>query len=72
MNEAPQTESERELFDICARIALETRRQYTVGFYPTAAPGKARWHKIRVRVTPPDGARRLRLSYREGYRPREN
>ena len=69
---SPPTGGERELFDICARIALETRRQYTVGFYPTAAPGKSRWHNIRVRLTPRGDAGRLRLSYREGYRPREN
>ena len=66
----PLTESEGELSDIFARITLEVRRHYTVGFYPTVAPGDARWHKIRVRVSAPAGAGRLHLSYREGYRPR--
>ena len=65
----PQTESERELFGICARVALEMRRQYTIGFYPTGASAKAGWHKVRVRVSPPAGEGRLHLSYREGYRP---
>ena len=65
-----RAESEGELSDIFARIALEVRRHYTVGFYPTAAPGDARRHKIRVRVSAPAGTGRLRLSYREGYRPR--
>lgn len=68
----PQTESGRELFDICSQAALEMRRQYTVGFYPTDASGAARWHRIRVRVSPTAGAGRLRLTYREGYRPRMN
>jgi Ca-activated chloride channel family protein len=67
---SPQAESERELFRICEQVKLEMRRQYTVGFYPAGASGKTRWHKLRVRVTPPGGASRLRLSYREGYRPR--
>ena len=66
---SPQAKNEGELSDIFARIALEVRRQYTVGFYPTVAPGEARRHKIRIRVKLPDGAGRLRLSYRESYRP---
>jgi hypothetical protein len=65
-------ESEPELFGICAQIALEVRRQYTIGFSPTLSPEEARWHKIRVRVSLPDGISRLRLSYREGYQPRKN
>lgn len=68
----PPAESERELFGVCERVALEMRRQYTVGFYPAGAAGAARWHKIRVRVNPPDGTSRLLLSYRKAYRPRQN
>lgn len=68
----PPTESESELFGVCERVALEMRRQYTVGFYPAGATGAARRHKIRVRVNPPDGTSRLRLSYRKAYRPRQN
>jgi len=68
----PSTESEPELFGICAQIALEVRRQYTIGFSPTLSPAEAHWHKIRVRVSPSDGVGRLRLSYREGYQPRKN
>lgn len=62
-----QTESEPELLGICAQIALELRRQYTVGFYPVGVSTDARLHKIRVRVRPAGGTGRLRLSYREGY-----
>ena len=69
---SPPTEGEDVLSEIFARIALELRRQYTVGFYPTAAPGEARWHRLRVRVRQSNGAGRLRLSYREAYRPRKN
>lgn len=69
---SPRTESESELSDIFARIALEVRRQYTFSFYPTAAPGDTRPHKIRLRMKRPDGAGRLSLSYRESYRLPKN
>jgi Ca-activated chloride channel family protein len=61
----PPAASEPELFDVCSRIALEVRRQYTVGFRPAGASATARFHKIRVRVR--WQAAPLRLSYREGY-----
>lgn len=69
---APRDGSERELYGVCEQIALEMRRQYTVGFYPSAERTRTRWHRLRVGVRPPDGAGRLRLSYREGYRPRQD
>jgi Ca-activated chloride channel family protein len=69
---APQTGSEREPFDICTQIGLEMRRQYSIGFYPTDASGRTGRHKIRIRVIPREGAGSLRLSYREGYRPRKS
>lgn len=68
----PQTEGERELFGVCARIALELRSQYTVGFYPAGVSDASRPHKIRVRVSPNRDSGRLHLSYREGYRPRKD
>ena len=68
----PQAQSERELLDVCERVASEMRRQYTLGFYPADARGDARWHKLRVRVKLPGGAGRMRLSYREGYRARRD
>jgi hypothetical protein len=40
--------------------------------HPTDASGDARRHKLRVRVRPLAGAGRLRLSYRESYRPRKS
>jgi VWFA-related protein len=65
---SPRTESEPELFGICTRIAAEMRRQYTIGFSPTDSPAGATRHKLLVRVKRPDGAGRLRLSYRRSYR----
>ena len=68
----PQTEGERELFGVCARIALDLRSQYTVGFYPGVVSNTSGLHKIRVRVNPSGGSGRLQLSYREGYRRRKD
>ena len=65
----PRTvEGERELAGICTQIALELRRQYTLAFRHAGAPAEAAWHELEVRVAPPAGTGRLRLSYRKGYR----
>jgi Ca-activated chloride channel family protein len=63
----PNDYNEPELVEICARIALELRHQYSVGFYPTDVASEAKWHKVQVKVNSPRGLGRLSLSYREGY-----
>jgi Ca-activated chloride channel family protein len=63
----PNAYNEPELVEICTRIALELRHQYSMGFYPTAAASDARWHKVQVKVNPPKGLGRLSLSYKDGY-----
>ena len=63
----PNAYNEPELVEICTRIALELRHQYSVGFYPTDIASEAKWHKVQVKVNPPRGLGRLSLSYRDGY-----
>ena len=63
----PNAYNEPELIEICTRIALELRHQYSVGFYPTDIQSEAKWHKVQVKVNPPRGLGRLSLSYRDGY-----
>ncbi|MFY9558201.1 MAG: VWA domain-containing protein [Blastocatellia bacterium] len=63
----PNAYNEPELVEICTRIALELRHQYSVGFYPTDLASEAKWHKVQVKVNPPRGLGRLSLSYRDGY-----
>lgn len=63
----PNAYNEPELVEICTRIALELRHQYSVGFYPTDVTSENKWHKVQVKVNPPRGLGRLSLSYREGY-----
>jgi Ca-activated chloride channel homolog len=63
----PNAYNEPELVEICTRIALELRHQYSIGFYPTDLASPARWHKVQVKVNPPRGLGRLSLSYKDGY-----
>lgn len=55
------------IIEICARIALELRHQYSMAFYPSEARLDGRWHRIQVKLKPPNGLGRLSLTYREGY-----
>lgn len=64
----PDAGGESELAELCARVGLELRRQYTLAFRPSDVKGGKEWHAIRVRVKPHAGADGLRLSYRRGYR----
>ncbi|HXG68556.1 MAG TPA: VWA domain-containing protein [Blastocatellia bacterium] len=63
----PNAYNEAELVEICSRIALELRHQYSIGFYPSGTTSKDRWHDIKVKVKPPKGLGRLSLSYKDGY-----
>jgi Ca-activated chloride channel family protein len=63
----PNAYNEPELVEICTRIALELRHQYSVGFYPSDIASENKWHKVQVKVNPPKGLGRLSLSYRDGY-----
>jgi Ca-activated chloride channel homolog len=59
--------SDTELLDICTQIALELRNQYTVGYYPSTDIRDGRWHKIKVKLRPPEGLPRLVPRTRDGY-----
>jgi Ca-activated chloride channel homolog len=63
----PNAYNEPELVEICTRIALELRHQYSIGFYPTDVNSPTKWHKVNVKVNPPRGLGRLSLTYRDGY-----
>jgi len=54
-----------EMDDIFEQIALELRHQYSIGYKPPAFDG--RWHKIKVKVSPPRGLPRLFVRSKEGY-----
>jgi Ca-activated chloride channel family protein len=59
--------SNAEMDDIFEQIALELRHQYSIGYKPVNFANDGRWHKIKVKVTPPRGLPRLFVRAKEGY-----
>jgi Ca-activated chloride channel homolog len=55
------------MVDASASIALELRRQYSIGYYPTDLKQDGKWHKIEVHVNAFPGRARLRARATEGY-----
>jgi Ca-activated chloride channel family protein len=64
----PSAYNAAELMEICTRIALELRHQYSIGFYPTDTTGNKPWHRLKIRVKAPKGMGRLSLTYKDSYR----
>jgi Ca-activated chloride channel family protein len=56
-----------EMDEIFERIALELRHQYSIGYRPKSFVNDGKWHKVKVKVTPPRGLPRLFVRSREGY-----
>jgi Ca-activated chloride channel family protein len=56
-----------EMDEIFEKIALELRHQYSIGYRPNNFANDGKWHKIKVKVTPPRGLPRLFVRSREGY-----
>jgi len=56
-----------EMSDIFEQIALELRHQYSIGYRPPNFVNDGKWHKIKVKVSPPRGMARLFVRSKEGY-----
>jgi Ca-activated chloride channel homolog len=59
--------SVEELEEACAQISLELKNQYVLGYVPSNTAADGRWHRLRVRVTPPGGVPHLNVRARSGY-----
>lgn len=59
--------SPAEMDDIFEQIALELRHQYSIGYRPNNFANDGKWHKVKVKVTPPRGLPRLFVRAKEGY-----
>src|SRR5215213_3295452 len=59
--------SAAEMDDIFEQIALELRHQYSIGYKPETFANDGKWHKVKVKVTPPRGLPRLFVRSKEGY-----
>jgi Ca-activated chloride channel family protein len=58
-----------DLVDICTRIALELRHQYSIGFYPTDSRAAIPSHRVQIKLNAPRGLGRLSLNYKDRYEP---
>ncbi len=47
--------SAAEMDDIFEQIALELRHQYSIGYKPETFANDGKWHRVKVKVTPPRG-----------------
>lgn len=56
-----------EMQEVIARIGVELRHQYSIGYTPTVTDAKDQWHKIKVKLDPPKGLPSLNVRSKEGY-----
>ena len=49
------------------RIALELRHQYSIGYRPANFTADGKWHRVKVKVTPPIEPKHLFVRSAEGY-----
>ena len=59
--------SAAEMDDIFEQIALELRHQYSIGYKPKNFTNDGKWHRVKVKVSPPRGLPRLYVRAKEGY-----
>lgn len=60
-------DSANEMSEAFERIALELRHQYSIGYRPSNFAADGKWHRLKVKIQPPQGAPRLFVRSREGY-----
>jgi Ca-activated chloride channel family protein len=58
----------RGLADVAAKIGLELRNRYVLGFSATGIPRDGKIHNLRVQLVPPRGMPSLKASWRRSYR----
>jgi Ca-activated chloride channel family protein len=60
-------ENLNELPDIAAKIGMELRNQYVLGYKPSNAQHDGTWRKIKVKLRPPKGLPPLSVYAKTGY-----
>jgi Ca-activated chloride channel family protein len=56
-----------DLADVAAKIGIELRNQYILGYHPRDSGRDGKWHKIKVKVLPPKGLPHLHVYSKSGY-----
>ena len=62
-----QVNSLNDLPDIAAKIGMELRNQYVLGYRPSNEEHDGTWRKIKVRLVPPRGLPPLNIYAKTGY-----
>jgi Ca-activated chloride channel family protein len=60
-------ENPNDLADVAAKIGIELRNQYVLGYRPSKGVRDGKWRKIKVKLLPPKGLPPLRVYARTGY-----
>ena len=60
-------ENINELPDIAAKIGIELRNQYVLGYTPTNQTKDGKYRRVKVKLVQPRGLPPLRAAYRTGY-----
>jgi len=60
-------QSPSDLADVAAKIGIELRNQYLLGYRPKNPTHDGKWRKIRVKVNPPKGLPPLHVYAKTGY-----
>ena len=61
-----------EMSDIAAKVGLELRNRYVLGFPANQVQRDGKFHTLRVQLIPPRGMPPLKASWRHGYRAPED
>ena len=56
-----------ELADVAAKIGIELRNQYVIGYRPSNRVRDGHWRKIKVKLIPPKGLPHLNVYSKTGY-----
>jgi len=56
-----------DLPSVAARIAIELRNQYVIGYYPKDQVKDGKYHTVEVKVSQPTGVPALKMHWRQGY-----
>jgi Ca-activated chloride channel family protein len=56
-----------DLADVAAKIGIELRNQYILGYHPRDPGRDGKWHKLKVKVLPPKGLPHLYVYSKSGY-----
>jgi Ca-activated chloride channel family protein len=63
-----KVDGQRELAAAAERISRELRSEYLIGYVPSSKSSDGRFHHVRVQVKPSEGAPKVTVFWRKGYR----